>query len=354
MAQFFRKEILPGLFVIVSAVLLIAFIFAINPQGFRKDAKQIEVIFDCIAGLRENAAVWFSGVETYQGLDVGRVTRIQIIEGDTPGSNEYKISVLMEINAAIPLKEGSQFRIASKGLAGYPHVEIIPGPPTAPDMNLSQPHKGNRPPDDMFTTLQKLAVTVDEMDLPTLSAATQDTIKTIGDVAKEINVAAADMREVIHEIKEKEQIQGIVSNIHALSAKSVDTVDDARKTIKDAQVFVATMQSSADKIDTILSDNQENINVMLANLRETSETLNVRMESTMNKLDDLLARIDIFFKENKEELNAILVNLRATTQNARLFTQDIKLNPWKLFFRKKEQIPENILKPVPDKGPVIE
>jgi len=93
---------------------------------------------------------------------------------------------------------------------------------------------------------------------------------------------------------------------------------------------------------------------MLTNLREASETLNVRLLKTMNTVDDLLSRIDTFFKDNKEELNAILVNLRATTQNAKLFTQDIKLNPWKLFFRNKEKSPQNMLKPVPDKGPVIE
>lgn len=354
MPQFFRKEIIPGIFIIISIALLIAFIFAINPQGLHNNSRQVHIVFDSIGGLREKAAVWFAGVEKYHDAEVGHVEHIEIIAAGEHDAQEYRIEVTLALNAEIPLKEGSTFRIATKGLAGYPHVEIVPGPPEAADLNLNTVHRGVPPPDDMFTTLQGLADVVYSMKLDTLSETARQTIVKIGNTADDLSVISGDVRSIVGEIKEKGQIPNIVSNIETLSEKSIATVDEVQITVAEARRFIGTMNSSAEKVEALIDTNSDDITVMLKNLRQTSEMLNTRIDSTFEKVEALLNRIDVFLADNKEEISAILVNLRATTQNAKLFTQDIKLNPWKLFLRKKEQQPQKLLQSLPDKGPVIQ
>jgi len=333
-ADYFRKEALPGVFIIAAGLFLMILLFSIHPRG-AGGGYEIKVVFDNIAGLKESASVWFLGVEKYQGLEIGKVKTIKIINGQA--GSEYKIEVTLKINKVIPLKEGTRFRIASQGLAGYPHIEILPGPVDGKDIPHDKPLRGNTPPNDMFTTLQELSDIVKAMELEKLTPEIKRTVVKFGDFAEELEVLTSDFAEIVKEIKEKDDIPVIVANVRTVSEKAVLTVDRTNKLVS--------------KIDGVIDENRSEIKSIISNFAEFSAKMGPQFSETVSKIDALITGIDTFLKENKEEISAIFVNLRATTQNTKLFTQDIKLNPWKLLKKSKEKKP--VLKPELYKGPKI-
>ncbi|MDX9702005.1 MAG: MlaD family protein [Candidatus Auribacterota bacterium] len=356
MADVFRKEIVPGLFIVVAICLLIVLVFTIKPPGGVLKPYTIKVRFDTIAGLRENAPVWFAGVEKYKGLDVGRVKNIHIVTAQNPvtGEEQFLIEVNLEINELIRITEGTQFRIASKGLAGYPHVEIIPGPSTGRLLSLEQVHHGNRPPDDMFTTMQELSQIVKAMELDKLGPKIHRAVENIGNLTEEITYAATDIKEIVASIKEDKSVVDTMNNLKTATAKSITMIDSANETLGDAKVFFTKINGTVERVDSILDENRDKINSMITSLDEVAQKLNTDLFETLDKFDTLLTGISVFLADNKEEISAIITNLRMTTQNAKLFTQDIKMNPWKLLFRGKEKDQRDQLRPQPDKGLITE
>ncbi len=338
MADVFRKEVVPGIFIVLAITLLGVLVFNIKPPGGLENPYTVKVRFDSIAGLRENAPVWFAGVEKYKGKDVGRVKEMHIVTAANPktGEEQFLIEVSLEINEVIRLTEGTQFRIASKGLAGYPHVEILPGPSTERLLALEQVHPGNKPPDDLFTTVQELSQIVKDMELDKLGPKVHRAVENIGDLTEELTYTAKDVKEIVAAVKEDKSIEETLNNLKVASAKLSGTLDNVDGTLG--------------RLDGILDDNRENIHSMIVSLDEFSHKLNTDLFDTLKKFDTLLTGISTFLSENKEEINAIITNLRMTTQNAKLFTQDIKMNPWKLLFRSKEKKQQDRLIPQADKG----
>lgn len=352
MADVFRKEVLPGLFIVAATALLIVLVFTIKPPGGMENTYTLRVRFDTIAGLRENAPVWFAGLEKYKDMDVGRVKEIGIVTAQTPenGKEQFLIEVTLEINDVITLTEGTQFRIATKGLAGYPHVEILPGPSDADKLAYDKVHPGNKPPDDLFTTVQELSQIVKAMELDKLGPKIHRAVENIGDLAEELENTTKDVREIVQDVKKEKSVQQILSNFKTASDKSVTLIDTATTTMNDAKVFFTKINGTVDSVNTIIDENRADMRTMIANLSQVSQKLNKNLFKTLDKIDTLVAGINSFLVENKEEIRSIITNLRMTTQNAKLFTQDIKMNPWKLLFRSKEKKTKDRLTPELDRG----
>jgi len=346
--QFFRKEILPGIFIIIAAILLTVMIFAINPPAMLKGANEVKVRFDSIAGLRENAAVWFAGVEKYKGIDIGKVKYIEIIKVESEGKNreKYQIQVTLELNSGIPLKKGTKFRIATKGLAGNPHVEVIPGPADNPEISLGKPIRGIDPPPDMFTTLQELSDQVKAVKLDELGPKIHNLVDNLVKSSENFTDTSADVKKIIADIREKEDIQKLLANVRIATQKSISLVDEAKTTVVDTRKLV-------NNFDQTLEENRANLKDSISNLQSVSAKLDKNLPETIGKINNLIDDITKFLEQNKQEIHEIMVNVKATTQNAKMFSQDIKLNPWKLLLKNKEKKPKDLLEPQLDKGPII-
>ncbi|MCB1195347.1 MCE family protein [bacterium] len=353
MAVYFRKEALPGIFIVCAAVLILFLVFSIKPTTSPKETYEVKVLFNKIAGLRENAAVWFAGVEKYQGIDVGRVKEIRIINSariNKDGKNEFDIQVTLLLNRQIPLKEGSAFRIASSGLAGHPHVEIIPGDAAGPDIPPDSSVRGNTPPDDLYTTLQELSGIVKSMELDKLSPKLRTAVEHVGELSEQLKLVAVDVRAIVHELRESGDLQTIVSNVRVLTEKSIVAVDTATNAVGDVKTMVGKVDTAATTMNSILDENRADIRQSITTLRTMTERTDQNLNETLTRLNALIGDIDTFLAENSDEIDSILVNLNATTQNIKLFTHDIKLNPWKLLMRSKERSTADMLQPISDKG----
>jgi hypothetical protein len=111
------RELKIGIFIIVSLSILVTFIFVIGDFGVLfKKGYLLYASFDSAAGLEKRTAVRMAGVK------VGYIKDIRL-----KGS---KAEVLMNIDFGVAVPRGSEATLATLGLLGERHIEIIPGEAT--------------------------------------------------------------------------------------------------------------------------------------------------------------------------------------------------------------------------------
>lgn len=98
-------------------------------------------------------------------------------------------------------------------------------------------------------------------------------------------------------------------------------------------------------LDKLLKDGQE----IATQLKEVSQNINERLKVNKEHIDQSLANlhsitdnIDERLTVNKGNIDDTLTHLRLSAINLDQFTYDLKLHPWKLLYRSKEQRDENV------------
>ncbi|UCE22799.1 MAG: MCE family protein, partial [Candidatus Aminicenantes bacterium] len=110
-----KREIKIGIFVTTALLIVATFIFVVGDLSvlFRKPGYSIFVMYDTVTGLEKRAVVRMAGVK------VGYVKDIKL--------KGRKAEVELIINFGIPIPVGSEATMASIGLLGEKHIEILPG-----------------------------------------------------------------------------------------------------------------------------------------------------------------------------------------------------------------------------------
>lgn len=108
---------------------------------------------------------------------------------------------------------------------------------------------------------------------------------------------------------------------------------DMDKLLKDGQAIAAHVKEAAANINERLQKNKESIDQIIGNLDVTM----VHMVSITQNVDERL-------KVNQEKIDDMVENLRTTSVNLEEFSDDLKVNPWKLLYRPKG--PRDVTKPI--------
>jgi len=109
-----RRELKIGIFLAVAISVLAAFIFVVGDLSvlFKKPGYLLYVSYDSAAGLEKRALVRMAGVK------IGYVKDIRL--------KQSKAEVLLSIDSGINVPRGSKATLASLGLLGEKHIEIMP------------------------------------------------------------------------------------------------------------------------------------------------------------------------------------------------------------------------------------
>ncbi len=108
-----------GLFVVISIVTLVAFIFSISDFSIFKGGRTYRVMFNYANGLKKSAPVRIAGV------DAGHVRAIKVYFDEARG--KVMVDVEAWIADGLPLPSDSLFEVNQLGLLGEKYLEIIPG-----------------------------------------------------------------------------------------------------------------------------------------------------------------------------------------------------------------------------------
>ncbi|MFH1578330.1 MAG: MlaD family protein [Candidatus Omnitrophota bacterium] len=113
-----KTELKVGIFVFVALVIFIVLILKISNLKNYGSGYQLKFVFNNISGVKPGSPVRFSG------LDVGAVSRINIIKD--PETKNTFIEIVAWIKRSLAIPENSQVYISTLGLLGEKYIEIIP------------------------------------------------------------------------------------------------------------------------------------------------------------------------------------------------------------------------------------
>lgn len=95
--------------------------------------------------------------------------------------------------------------------------------------------------------------------------------------------------------------------------------------------------SEAEVLAKNVNDLALEIKTLTINLNEAITENREHIVKSMENIGEITDEIRLALQNNDESLDSIIKNLDSSSENLNELTQDLKHNPWKLFFRTKEK-----------------
>ena len=281
------KEIKTGLIAVVGIVLFISGYSYLKSLNIFDNSKTFYAVYDNVAGLQNGTQVYING------LDVGKVQDIRFLD-----ARGQKLLVTLSINTTVEFSKKSEACI-NGNLLGSKWVEVHP---------------------------------VFDSDPP---AKAGDTLKA----------------KVIQGLTDKlpGQIEGVTGSVDSLMTNfntllDLQTKKDLQESIAKLKGTIDSYGSTANSLNSLLEDNQEDITASVKNFRDISanfkslsDSLNQaglpetmkQLQTTVAQLNGILAKIEqgegsLGKLAQDEELYN---NLNSATRELDLLLQDFRLNP---------------------------
>jgi ABC-type transporter Mla subunit MlaD len=268
------RELKIGIFIVVAISILVTFIFVIGDFGVLfKKGYLLYASFDSAAGLEKRTIVRMAGVK------VGYIKDIRL-----KGS---KAEILMNIDSGVAVPRGSKATLATLGLLGERHIEIIPEKATE---YYEQGETIEGIPyvsfDQMGTFMALLSTELKEMGkilngivgeeesranfrntLSNLSSFTSDLNEFFGANKEELQRGLQSSSQAFQKFEQR--IDGVSQNLDELIALLKDMVEENRESIK----------LNLESIKDLIIKTEESFNLLNESLRKIN-----RGEGTLGKL----------------------------------------------------------------------
>lgn len=246
-----------GVFSIAAIVVLIVVVYFLTNLGART-GYPLGIHFQSAAGLQNNAAVYFSGIQ------VGSVDQIKLLPDDS-------VDVIVSIKQGIGIPTASRFLIQAP-VTGSPTLVIVP------------PHGGPLP----YPTLAPGIASIDRQPKGTNPA-------TIGDLLQQ----------------GQGEIRRLDTILAALEQREPELLATVQSTLSNANAMTSTLRVSIAQISAML---KTELGAAGTNIAAMSRTLNSTMTLDAPRLDHMAAQLD----QTSVELNRSMAAVEALTTNPQL------------------------------------
>ncbi|MBN2092051.1 MCE family protein [candidate division KSB1 bacterium] len=298
MTNYTRDEVKAGLMVVISGFILVVFIFFISGLNLGKKTKIYAV------KLKHTGGVVVGSLVRYGGMEVGKITEVQISEPD----NTY-LEMKIEVDDKTPIKVDSKAFLSALGLLGDYYIEISPGTINAPDLP-----PGSHIPSQETTQFTQLTEPFEDM-----SAKLQNLIDRINDLLND---------------NSREHVSSMIASMDSILVGNIGNINGIMYNLKET---TANFQRISHQLDQML--NNENIQI-----EETWKTLNRTIEEVQlltQELQKTTGNLNQMVVSSDQNLTTILNDLEQTTRNLNQFSQQIKEQPWSLI-RKSSPKPREL------------
>jgi phospholipid/cholesterol/gamma-HCH transport system substrate-binding protein len=339
MAQERSIEVKVGALILVSMVILGAFILVMGGLSFEK-TYTVYVDFDNPGGLQTGAAVRIAGVK------VGSVKALEFQGGKVDPKSGRRVlvraSVAIEQKVKDAIHDDADFYVTTQGVLGEQFMAIEPGTLERPILQEGATVKGIDPPRiDLF-----LAKAYELLDV------TVNGIKNNREVLSSIATNTASLLKGLNVLitENKDRIDRIVANVEDMTVEAKQLTHDVRTNYVDSPKLLRTI----DNIDKLTTQIQGDTGPMLKDAREALANLN-RVSSTVGDpqqqekirkaLQDIaqLAEranstvadtqaIVSHIKNGKGTVGALVMDEEVYDDMQEL-VRDLKHNPWKFLWR---------------------
>jgi phospholipid/cholesterol/gamma-HCH transport system substrate-binding protein len=296
--EYKSNEIKAGLFILVSLILLLAFLLTIMGINRWGDKDVYRAHFEYIGGIEKGSLVRFGG------LEVGRVQQVRFA-----GLDSAEIELVLEIKENTPVRKDSRAFLTTLGIMGAYYVEISPGTPGAPLL----------PPGSVLKT----------KDVPGFVQLTEP--------AGQAMQQATELLKSINDLLNEENRQQIASMLKAMNQIATQNTRHMNELMINMNRLSRKLESSVDMANQIMSRNDSTLH---NNLLELEMTL-AQTRSMAQSVNDLVQELDHTVGDNREQWNQTMHGIRDITIHMNQLTESLKERPW-LLIRKEYPEPRTI------------
>ncbi len=275
--QKLATEVKVGLFVIVSAIVLIYMTFRVGDFSLGGEKGYlVYAYFNSVSGLDNKAAVKIAGVA------VGTVERIEL--------EENRAKVGMRIKSHVRIRKDTVASVKSQSLLGEKYIELYQGKDEAllKDGGIIYNSIAVTDMDTLITKLYSISE-----DIKVISSAFKDTLGDSGtqDSIKKIVNNLSKLTENLANISERQggSVERIIKDVEGLVQQVKGITEDNREPIKNV---VANLERISNDLSIIARDNKEPIRNTMANLQELSADLKEKTPGILNKVDTIVGRVE--------------------------------------------------------------
>ena len=290
--EYRSQEVKAGLLVVVSFVVLVAFVVIISGVEWERKENLYSARFGFSAGIEPGSLVRFGG------MLVGTVDQSYIASDD-----KTKIEVILRVDAKAPVKTDSHAFITTINLMGDYYVEITTGTPAA--------------------ALQPSGSRLQSRDVAPLSQLSGPLME----VSSQAELLLQNFNTLLNE-KNRAHLSNMIANTDSLLAHNMGDISGIVVNLKR---MTEELQSFSGKMDKLMGDNAASLEVMLQQMNTTlarTDTLVRAMSLTMQSVNGLVMSNQTAFYEAMQ-------SMQDASQNFEQFSRVIKERPWNLV-RKSE------------------
>ncbi len=294
-----------GLFVLVAAGLLVVTLFSMSGV-FGRGGRIYQAYFNNAGGLGPGSVVRYAG-----GPPVGRVTMVR-----TDPRDSSRMEIDFRVDDQVPVKTDSKAKISSLGPLGDNFLGIVPGSEAAPAAPSGTVLTGMDYAsfDDLTSKINNIApqASILLVNLNARVTELQETIRRVNGLLNannRANIAAslANVRGMLTE--DRPALHSTLNNLNSTSSKLAPLIDDLKKTSNQANIALS-------HIDATLMENRPDLRQAVSELR-----------ATLTSTSALTDQLNSVLNTNSDNLDVIIANLRDVTENLKAFTERIKTRP---------------------------
>lgn len=296
--EYRAAEVKAGIFIVISIVVLLAFLIAVTGVDFGSEKVYYRVRFKYVGGIEVGSMVRLGGV------DIGKVVGLSF-----PEDGDSRIELMLEVKEDAPIRRDSKAILTTIGLMGSNYVEISTG---SSDSEVLPP--GTLIPSEDMTAFAQMTGPISE-----ISEKLSDLLTSVNDVFNDEN---------------RENLSATFANMNRMMEENTDNMDAVMTNLNNISVqlkeTLSQIHTLVARSDTALQENMTALNEVL----DSTKGLLANLNRTMQDVDSaLLANSNDYFE--------IVKNLNTLTQNIEEFSQIIKEQPWSLI--RKNAPPEREL-----------
>jgi phospholipid/cholesterol/gamma-HCH transport system substrate-binding protein len=301
-----------GLFVILSAALLIGTVYYVGNEQWGRHVVPYRTYLRYAGGVEPGSAVLFGGI------GAGRVAAVRAWNQDPT-----KIEIMLELKEGTPVNADSTAKLGAISLMSSPAISITTGANDAPRLK----------PGDVIASQE--TVSIDDMarKLSGIADTAQGLITQVqGEIkglSQQANTLLANLNDTTGPANRK-QIAEILRNANSMIAQQSPKIDRITDQVllatQDADVAIKRVAPLLDHADTTVG----NVNSTIDQLREPLRQDLLQMQSTMEQAKSLIASIQTVVRGNDDNIRETIENLRVATENLAQLSAGVKERPWSL------------------------
>jgi len=297
-----------GGFVLLMVGAAFAFVYWIGNFVNGGASRQYYVVFNgSVQGLSEAASVMFNG------LRVGSVKTLAIMPEDT-----RKVRALIVVGAETPVRDNSRARISQQGLAGSVGLEITPGTPDSPFLQV------------------KAGETLPVIEAE-LGGAAGSVMSAIPDALGNANAVFIRLNDLL--ASNEDLVHSTAKNIASFTQMLDQNKDDITAIIKDARGLSGRFTALADKLDKAVDQVTGGDNSVVAQAQSAAVSLRKLADKLDKSLGDQADGLTSQAKRSMREFENFMRDGRRMADSLDRVLQKVENNPSSIIFG-GSQVPE--------------